>query len=97
MKTVPPREAPNKELPPIPFEEGGGGGGGGGGGMEDGKWTCPLWGDGESCSLSLSFHTDVYSSIPDQLKVNAVATAGGGLEEGYYASPKHFEQVLQET
>lgn len=38
----------------------------------------------------------VYSSIPEQLKVNAVTTAAGSaMEEGYYASPKHFEQVLQ--
>ena len=34
------------------------------------------------------------------MKVNTVATAAGsgaGLEEGYYASPKNFEQVMKAT
>ena len=43
------------------------------------------------------FTVGVYSSIPDQLKVNTAGTvtgSGAGLEEGYYASPKStFEQV----
>ena len=49
VKTAPPREAPNKELPPLPFE----GGGGGGGGMDNGKWTYAPRNDAQSYSLLL--------------------------------------------
>ena len=41
----------------------------------------------------------VYSSIPDQVKVNTVATAasgGAGLDESYYATPKSTMEQVRE-
>ena len=54
--------------------------------------------DVSECAAVFSYYIGVYSSIPDQVKVNTVATAasgGAGFDESYYATPKStMEQVL---